>query len=218
MNTKVRQSGKKRRREEDDVDHNSVSKKRKLNAADLASSTLNAKLRTDSGTNIKYATKPANVSPPDHDVISDRDIEIGCEISELIWNQECLAYMERLGHLERLEEDGACEGAINSVLECDCQCFDSCSCYGMDVSAYFSEYVVYLKIKTNMWGEEYWGINKRLAQKVEQGQIISFNKNDNDINESLEMIGLGNSRCDICHKRYKQCVCDDYKATFILMG
>ena len=41
------------------------------------------------------------------------------------------------------------------------------------------------------------------------------NNDDNDISESLEMIGLGNSRCDICHKRYGQCVCDDFKATFI---
>ena len=218
MNTKARQSGKKRRREEDDVDHNPVPKKMKLNAADLTSGTLNAKLRTDSGTNIKYATKPANVSPPDHDVISDRDIEIGCEISGLIWDQEYLAYMERVGHLERLEEDAAREGAINSVLECDCQDFDFCSCYGQEVSAYFYEYVVYLKIKTNMWMEEYWGINKRLSIKVEQGQIMSFNRDDNDINESLELIGLGNSRCDICHKRDGQCVCEDYKATFIFLG
>lgn len=218
MSDNFRQSGKKRGREEDGIDYNPFQKRRKLNASNLTSDTLDPKLHTALGAKIAYETDQANVSPPDHDVISERDIEIGCEISGLIWDQECLAYMERVGHLERLEEDAASEGAINSVLECDCQDFDFCSCYGQEVSAYFYEYVVYLKIKTNMWMEEYWGINKRLSLKVEQGQIMSFNRDDNDINESLELIGLGNARCDICLKRDGQCVCDDYKATFIFSG
>ena len=54
MNNVVRQSGKKRRREEGDIDHNPVPKKRKLNAADLTSGTLNAKLHIDLGTKIEY--------------------------------------------------------------------------------------------------------------------------------------------------------------------
>ena len=218
MSDSFRQNGKKRGREEDGTDYNPFQKRRKLNASNLTSDTLDPKLHTALSAKIAYETEQANVLSQKNDPISDRDIEIGCEITASIWDQECLAYMERRGHLERLEEDAACEGAINAVLECDCQHFDSCSCYGEDVSAYFSEYVVYLKIKTNMWREEYWGINKRLSLKVEQGQIMSFNRDDNNINESLELIGLGNSRCDICHKRDGQCVCDDYKATFIFLG
>ena len=161
------------------------------------------------------ATKQANVSPEDHDLISVRDIDVGCDIIEPIWDQECLAYIERNGHLEWLEEDARCEGAINSILECGCQQFEACSCYGDEVNAYFNEYAFYLKVKTYMRSEEYWGITKRLEIKFEQGQILSYNNDDNDINESLEMIGLGNSRCDICHKRYGQCVCDYFKALFI---
>ena len=205
----VRQSGKKRRLEETGIDYNPVPKKRKLNAANLTSSALDPKLHADLDTQIAYEVKQAN-----HDLISDRDIDVGCDIIEPICDQECLAYIERNGHLERIKEDTRCEGAINLVLECGCQEFEACWCYGSEVNQYFNDYVHYLKVRTRMWNQVYWGITKKIELKVEQGQILSYNNDDNHINESLAMIGLGESRCDICDKRYGQCVCDDFKAIF----
>ena len=196
--------------------------------------TMEKKLHTDYRSQIEHEIKEANKLPlclmnyiyefnkgPDdvyHDLVTnvDRQIEIGCDIIEPICNEGYLLYAERKAELGRMEEDAQHEAAINSILQCDCQRFDYCSCHGGEIHKYFQYYVYYWNVKTDIW-ETYWGINKKLELKSKSGQMLHYNNDDVIMDHYMLLIG-DNNRCDTCEKlvdnKGRGCVCDDVKRDF----